>query len=211
MIRCIFNFTLVVLFVFQARVIYLIFVKNYRIPRKKSRLQHAKTLIILGSGGHTTEMLRIIAQLNWHNYSPRIYVYAHTDKISIAKVRQLERHKIDYKTFVIFRSREVCQSYFTSVWTTIVAILNSFSIMWRENPDLILCNGPGTCIPLCLVAFFFKIVFISNVKIVFIESFCRVKTYSLTGKILYYIADFVIVQWSNLSKPVYTRSIYISD
>ncbi|KAL0130443.1 hypothetical protein PUN28_002249 [Cardiocondyla obscurior] len=189
-----------------ARIFYLIFIKSKK-PIQRSYA--IKTMIILGSGGHTAEMLRIVKHLNIKNYSPRIYIHAQTDKLSVEKVKDLEGSNRDYKIVAIYRSREVLQSYFTSIWTTIFATLNSLPILWRENPELILCNGPGTCVPLCVTAFFFKVLFIAENITVFIESFCRVKTFSLTGKILYYLADYIIVQWAYLSKPKYKRSIFL--
>lgn len=188
-----------------ARACYLILVKSNK-PRKSCP---TKVLIILGSGGHTAEMLRIVKHLDIKNYTPRVYIHAQTDKLSAEKVRDLEGDNKDYKIMKIYRSREVRQSYLTSIWTTVLAILNCLPILWRENPELILCNGPGTCVPLCVIAFLFKVLFITENIIIFIESFCRVKTFSLTGKILYYLADHVIVQWAYLSKPVYSRSIFL--
>lgn len=168
-----------------------------------------KTVIILGSGGHTAEMLRIVERLDSKNYSPRVYVHAQTDKLSSEKVRDLEAGNKDYSTVEIYRSREVRQSYLTSIWSTVLATLDSIPILLRERPELILCNGPGTCVPLCVVAFLLKALCFSQTVVVFIESFCRVKTFSLTGKILYYLADYVIVQWGYLSQPVYSRSILL--
>ncbi|KAK2580279.1 hypothetical protein KPH14_012526 [Odynerus spinipes] len=150
------------------------------------------------SGGHTAEMMQIVKHMNYDNYTPRIYVCALTDKISTEKIKSLEGNRSDYKIIKITRSREVGQSYISSVWTTTLAILDSVSVLWFEKPELILCNGPGTCVPLCIIAFLFKIFFISDIITVFIESFCRVETFSLTGKILYYLVDHVIVQWPYL-------------
>lgn len=196
-----------VIFCIFARICYLIFAKRDQKPGKRSH--PAKTMIILGSGGHTAEMLRIVEYLNFENYSPRVYIYAQTDQLSAKKVRDLEDGNEDYKVVQIYRSREVRQSYLTSIWTTAFATLNCLPILWRESPELILCNGPGTCVPLCVVAFLFKALCITQSVIVFVESFCRVKSFSLTGKILYYLADHVIVQWAYLSKPTYSRSILI--
>lgn len=189
-----------------ARICHLIFIKRNN-PRESSR--PVKTMIILGSGGHTAEMLRIIKHLDLKNYSPRIYIHAQTDRLSRDKVKDLENGNRDYKTVEIYRSREVRQSYLTSVWTTTLSTLNCFPILWREAPELILCNGPGTCVPLCIVAFLFKVLFIRHSVVVFVESFCRVKTFSLSGKILYYLVDHIVVQWEYLSKPVYSRSVFL--
>lgn len=164
------------------------------------RSQPAKTLIILGSGGHTTEMLQIVRHLSFQRYSPRIYIHAETDKISVGKIDEVELGNDDHRVAKISRSREVGQSYLTSVLSTLVSFGDSIKIVWNEMPDLILCNGPGTCVPICVAAFILRLGFVKEMKIIFIESFCRVKTYSLTGKILYHIADSVIVQWPQLCK-----------
>ncbi|KAF8391125.1 hypothetical protein HHK36_023426 [Tetracentron sinense] len=57
----------------------------------------------------------------------------------------------------IYRSREVGQSYLTSVATTLIAMVHALWLMIKIRPQVILCNGPGTCIPLCVVAFLFKV------------------------------------------------------
>ncbi|KAJ0082689.1 hypothetical protein Patl1_10136 [Pistacia atlantica] len=52
----------------------------------------------------------------------------------------------------IYRSREVGQSYISSVWTTLLAIAHALWLMIRIRPQVVLCNGPGTCIPPCIKA-----------------------------------------------------------
>ena len=54
--------------------------------------------------------------------------------------------------YVIPRSREVGQSYCWSVLTTIKACLYAIPQAIWINPDLLLVNGPGTCLPLCIAA-----------------------------------------------------------
>jgi len=43
------------------------------------------------SGGHTAEMLRVLAALDKGCYKPRIYVYAHTDEFSASKAQDAEK------------------------------------------------------------------------------------------------------------------------
>ena len=43
-------------------------------------------------GGHTSEMLRLLAALNLQNYVPRHYIIADTDVMSEDKVRSFERN-----------------------------------------------------------------------------------------------------------------------
>lgn len=169
-------------------------------PRKRERKAlPSKTLIVLGSGGHTTEMLALVRELNRERYSPRVYVIASADVTSENKALELESSAGDFEVIRIHRSRAVGQSYVTSVLTTVQSTLQCIPILLRLRPDVILCNGPGTCVPICLVAFLLKLLFInSDSKIVFIESYCRVKTISLSGKILKYFVDAFIVQWPEL-------------
>lgn len=192
---------LIVCLIIIGRICFVMFFTHETKGRKSIRDKPLKTMIVLGSGGHTAEMIRILNYLSFENYSPRIYVYADTDLMSIEKVKYLEKNNIDYKIIKIRRSREVHQSYYTSIYNTIYATLESVPHLWRECPELLLCNGPGTCVPLCIIVFLFKVFCIAQSTIIFVESFCRVKTLSLTGKILYYIADYQIMQWPYLQKP----------
>ncbi|XP_076655047.1 ALG14, UDP-N-acetylglucosaminyltransferase subunit [Halictus rubicundus] len=191
------------------RICFVIF-RTFKTERTQiTSVDRVKTLIILGSGGHTAEMIRILSYLDFKNYSPRTYVHADTDMMSVEKVKELEKDNTDYRIIKIRRSREIRQSYYTSIYTTLCATLESIPLLWTERPHLLLCNGPGTCVPLCIIIFLFKVFFITQTTIVFIESFCRVHTLSLSGKILYYIADYLLVQWPSLSKPMYKKTIYV--
>lgn len=184
----------------------------YGIGKSPGKHKKVRVLAIAGSGGHTTEILRLLDSLSGH-YSPRFYVVANTDTMSKTLIKQLEdkTNSVDGKDYfikIITRSREVAQPWLSSVWTTFIAILQSFSIVWCCSPDLILCTGPGTCIPLCIVGMLFKFLGVCGSRIVFVESICRVDTLSLTGKILYHWADKVFVQWPELQQK-YPKSLYI--
>ncbi|XP_055370954.1 UDP-N-acetylglucosamine transferase subunit ALG14 homolog [Condylostylus longicornis] len=166
------------------------------------RNKPARTLIVLGSGGHTAEMVEIVKNLDKTKYTPRVYVVANTDKTSKNKIKNIEEALSDksFELYEIHRSREVKQNYFSSVFSTLLAILSAFPLIYKIQPDLVLCNGPGTCVPICLVAFLFRKMHIipKSCKIVFLESYCRVNTISLTGKILLHIVDMFVVQWPQL-------------
>lgn len=72
----------------------------------------------------------------------------------------------------------------------------------------VLCNGPGTCVPICVSALLLGILGIKKVIIVYVESICRVETLSLSGKILWHLSDYFIVQWPTL-KEKYPKSVYL--
>lgn len=65
--------------------------------------------------------------------------------------------------------------------------------------------------PLCFTAFALKILGVLNTKLLFVESFCRVEKLSLSGRLLYPIADKFIVQWPQLldDKLGYHRAEYL--
>lgn len=174
-----------------------------------------KTLVVLGSGGHTTEMLHLIKNLNPDRYGPIILVIAASDETSLNRVKAYPyplpiKNKKDLvgnnsnsnssQVFTIPRSREVGQSYSSSILTTAYSFFFAFWLVgFKVQPDLVLVNGPGTCIPIAYSAFFFRIIgWMVQTKIIFIESFCRVKSLSLTGKLLYPIADLFVVCWDQL-------------
>ncbi|XP_044003942.1 UDP-N-acetylglucosamine transferase subunit ALG14 homolog [Aphidius gifuensis] len=134
-----------IVLIILGRLFYFIYYERGQPVNDKSKT--IKTMIILGSGGHTTEMLRVVKYLNFNNYTPRVYVHADTDQMSENKISDIDNND-DVKVLKIPRSREVGQSYLSSISTTIIACLNSAVFLWFEKPNLILCNGPGTCVPI---------------------------------------------------------------
>ncbi|XP_018767735.2 UDP-N-acetylglucosamine transferase subunit ALG14 homolog isoform X1 [Serinus canaria] len=215
--------------------------------RRGRRTPPFSLLVVAGSGGHTTEILRLLSCLS-ESYSPRHYVLADSDKMSEAKIRSFEQKRAEtfsesqFSLDRIPRSREVRQSWTSSVLTTLYSILYSLPLTYKRKPDLsdlqvfsteewgalpeqrrpgsvlqvlqeaapclILCNGPGTCVPVCLSAFLLGLLRIKRTIIVYVESICRVETLSLSGKILYYFSDYFIVQWPDLKKK-YPKSVYL--
>mmetsp|Transcript_6376 Transcript_6376/g.17376 ORF Transcript_6376/g.17376 Transcript_6376/m.17376 type:complete len:238 (-) Transcript_6376:162-875(-) len=177
-----------------------------------------KTVVVLGSGGHTTEMLHMVQQLipsdtrnSTKHYDPIIYMIAETDTTSEQRLH-LHLRKSNHTNPTILRiprSREVGQSYASSIATTCWSLWKCLWIMASVRPQLILSNGPGTCLPICLAGFFWRLLGVSNTRIVFIESYCRVQTLSLTGRLLYPIADLFIVHWDFLRQK-YPRSHRVS-
>ena len=163
-------------------------------------------LVVLGSGGHTSEMLALVEGLDHDRFSKILWVYANTDKTSLPK---LERERSAAKkgllvnsnqsTRSIPRSREVGQNWLSSGVSTIFACWSAMKITFEFKPDLILLNGPGTCVPIALGGFLLKCLRWSHFpRIVFVESFCRVDSLSLTGRLLYPFVDRFVVQWSDL-------------
>lgn len=161
-----------------------------RSPRRHAPL---RTLVVLGSGGHTTEMRQLLSGLD-SKYSPVILVVAADDPLSVQKASNWFPAERQPAVERVRRSRAVGQDYLSSVWTTLIALIDAFLVVVRSDPDLVICNGPGTCVPVCVAAKLY-----SRSTVVFVESFCRVDSLSLTGRLLYFVADHFLVQWPSLT------------
>eukprot|EP01102_Stenamoeba_stenopodia_P020380 TRINITY_DN7902_c0_g1_i1.p1 TRINITY_DN7902_c0_g1~~TRINITY_DN7902_c0_g1_i1.p1 ORF type:complete len:378 (-),score=85.59 TRINITY_DN7902_c0_g1_i1:163-1296(-) len=204
--------------------------------RDKKQKKKIKTLVVLGSGGHTGEMFRLIRSIDREIFSPIVYCHASSDEMSRKKAvtfessknpnyvsnnsstkkKKVKEHELDGGlpskpeefVFAIPRSRKVHQSYFTSIFTTLYALLASLVLLLRCRPDFILCNGPGTCVPLLFLAFLLNALRIKRVKTMYVESIARVKSLSLSGKLLYRLVDHFVVQWAYLSER-YPKAQYL--
>lgn len=172
-------------------------------------------MVVLGSGGHTAEMLALTRQLDQGRFRPRCYVVAATDALGPIKAAASEQIQADAEDSVrlwsvrtLPRSREVGQSYVTSVWSTIRATGAAIKVVFEETPQVVLVNGPGTCIPICVAAVLLRLVG-RDCKVIYVESIARVTKLSLSGWLLYVsqLADVTFVQWPELQKR-YPRSVY---
>ena len=209
--------------------------KDEYISANASR-QQVKTMVILGSGGHTTEMIRLLQELDPNRYAPVVYVVADSDTTSIPRLQkyiseddeayirnnehQQQRHKRRWKgrnpvekrpcpsqielaeVFRLPRAREVHQSYFSSIFTTINSFTKTLVLVYKVQPELLLTNGPGTCVPVIYSIFLFRLLLLRqrSCKVIFVESLCRVQTLSMSGKLVYPIVDRFVVHWPYLKR-----------
>ncbi|XP_065877927.1 UDP-N-acetylglucosamine transferase subunit ALG14 [Euphorbia lathyris] len=212
------SLVIIISFVFIAIVRFIYVVYQTGKPLRPKSLKPMSTLVVLGSGGHTAEMINVLSALQKDKFMPRFYIAAATDNMSLQKARVLEdslidetgSHGVSAKFFQIYRSREVGQSYITSIGTTLIATAHALSLMIKIRPQVILCNGPGTCVPLCVIAFLFKVLGIRWSTVFYVESIARVRRLSLSGLLLYKlrIADQFYVQWPQLQTE-YPRVQYV--
>lgn len=196
---------------------------------KRCSNSQMQIFVFLGSGGHTGEMLRILENyqvklLNHNNNNDYnngkngnkgcILHVGYSDYASKIKFESFIKNKIDYKqapTTIRFyefsKAREVNSNLVRSIFTIIATLYTSLLHVLvirkslKNEPHLILLNGPGTC---CIIALWFKILEIFDFtnccpsNIVYVESLARINGLSLTGKILYYLSDMFVVQWPQL-------------
>lgn len=78
----------------------------------------------------------------------------------------------------------------------------SFAILKKERPDIIISTGVLAVVPLMFMG-----KFLFGAKIIYIESFAKNKTPTLTGRIVSHIANRMLVQWPGLLS-IYPKAVY---
>lgn len=92
------------------------------------------------------------------------------------------------------------EKYF--IWHMLINIVDSLKIFLNEKPDLIISTGVLATLPICLISK------IAGKKLIYIESFAKVTSATLSGKLLYKFADEFYVQWIQMLN-VYPKAIYL--
>ncbi|MCM1157449.1 MAG: UDP-N-acetylglucosamine transferase subunit ALG14 [Bacteroidales bacterium] len=88
------------------------------------------------------------------------------------------------------------------VFKFIILFFYSVKILIKEKPNIIISTGALVTVPICLIAKTF------GIKVIYIESFARIDDASLTGKIMYRIADLFLVQWEEMLK-IFPNAKYV--
>lgn len=86
-------------------------------------------------------------------------------------------------------------------WLLLVNLVEAWLILRREKPDVILSTGAGPAVPFAAVG---KLLGIPSV---FIESVTRIMRPSLTGRLMYYLADRFFYQGPSLQR-YFPKGIY---
>ena len=148
-----------------------------------------KVAIILGSGGHTRQMLWLVDRLgNKYNYS---YIIANTDKTS-------EKHiKIPGKVYRVYDTRlKTDTNLLKIIMKFIPSSLQAIQVLSKIKPDFIIGCGPAVSQHVLVLA---KYLF--GAKMIFFESWVRVKSKSIAGRQLYPFftnEDLFMTQWKPL-------------
>lgn len=78
------------------------------------------------------------------------------------------------------------------LWNFPFNISKSFKVYIKVKPDVIIATGAHTTVPICYIAKLF------GKKVIFIETFANITTKTLSGKLVYPIADLFLVQWPEM-------------
>ena len=90
----------------------------------------------------------------------------------------------------------------TFIIKLMINVAMSLGIYIKERPDIVICTGVLAMIPMCLITKIF------GGKLIYIESFAKVTSPTMTGKLLYKYADRFYIQWESL-REFYPKAIYL--
>jgi UDP-N-acetylglucosamine:LPS N-acetylglucosamine transferase len=76
----------------------------------------------------------------------------------------------------------------------ILNVFQSLFVFLKTRPDVIISTGAGVAIAICYIAKLFR------KKVIYIEDWCVVEQPSVTGRVVYPIADLFIIQREHLKK-----------
>ena len=143
-----------------------------------------KICLTASSGGHFNQIIKLLPILNKHEI------------FFITPATHMKRLLKKYKTY--FVSNPVRNPF-----KFVIHSFVSLSILLKERPNVVISTGAGLTVPVCFLA-----KFLLRSKIIFIESFSRIDSPSLTGKMVFPISDVFIVQWKRLLKFYGKKAIY---
>jgi beta-1,4-N-acetylglucosaminyltransferase len=186
------------------------------VPKLDSAIPRSyRLLCVLGSGGHTAEMVTLLADLFDSPTAPShvTYVTSATDDHSASKAARL--HLVcSEKTGVtaaaapasepvficIPRAREVGEGWISSARSALRCLLWAGPAVARARPDVVLVNGPGNAVVVVTAALILNAVGVLRARCVYVESVARTRSLSLSGRVLYHVAHRFLVQWPRLAR-----------
>jgi len=126
------------------------------------------------------------------------------------EIKLSEPHVPNCIILSIPRARNVHQSLMTTPFSSLLALLlctyhlTLRPLLYFRSPkfaDVLILNGPGTCFLLCIAVYINKFLGLQAPSIIYVETFARVRSLSLSGKLIRPFADRFVTQWPRPGIP----------
>jgi beta-1,4-N-acetylglucosaminyltransferase len=161
------------------------------VPNGKGEL--LRVLVVLGSGGHTAQMIRLVGMLSPdHEYA---YMVGLDDQLSETKITRKG------EIYRVHRARRHEDGLLKTVVKVLRLSFESLGVLRKAKPDAIINAGPGTAVPIAILGKIF------GKKIITLEDWSRVYSRSRSGRILYHFSDLFFVQWPEMVE-LYPKAVY---
>ena len=144
-----------------------------------------KVCFIASSGGHLEQLMML---------KPLMKKY---DSFIVTEKTNYSVSNLEFNTYYLHQVNRREKSF---VLRMMGNTLKTLKILISERPDVVISTGALATIPMCLFGKIF------GKKIIFIESFAKVNSQTLTGKLVYKFADRFYVQWEEM-KQFYPNAI----
>ena len=148
-----------------------------------------KVLFIASTGGHLNELFQLKPLFKKYNS----YIITEKTKSTLSL-----KNKYKNVSYLVYGTKD---HKFTYIFKFMYNCIKSMLLYIKIRPKVIVTTGTHTAVPMCYIGKLFKS------KIIFIETFANSQTKTLSGKLVYPIADTFIVQWEEMLK-LYPKAIY---
>lgn len=149
-----------------------------------------RVLFIASTGGHLDELMQLKDLFNEYNY----YIITEKTKSNI-NLKDKFPNKVSY---LIYGTKDKKLIY---PFKLIINCFISLFLYIKIRPKYIVTTGTHTAVPICYIGKIF------GSKIIFIETFANSETKTLSGRLIYPIANLFIVQWKSMLK-LYPKAVY---
>ena len=149
-----------------------------------------KVLFISSTGGHFSELLQLKPLFEKYDS----YIITEKDKTS-------ENYKNIYGKKFYYLPYGTRSKIFSYIFKYFYLCLKTIFLFFKIRPKYIVTTGTHTAVPMCYLGKLF------GSKIIFIETFANSKSKTLSGRMIYPIANLFIVQWQEMIK-LYPKAVY---
>ena len=148
-----------------------------------------KVLFISSTGGHLNELLQLVPI--FENYDSYLITEKTKSTVSL-------KNKFNKVNYLVYGTKDHILSYIIKF---LYNCIKSLILYIKIRPKVIITTGTHTAVAMCYIGRLF------GSKVIFIETFANRTSKTLSGRIVYPIANTFIVQWESMLE-LYPKAIY---
>ncbi len=149
-----------------------------------------KVLFISSTGGHLAELLQLKPMFKKYDFH-----------LVTEKTKSNEWLKEEYPGKVDYLIYGTKSHFWIYPFKLLINCFRSLFIFLKFKPKVVITTGAHTGGPMCCIAKIF------GAKVIYIETMANIHTKTLTGRLVYHIADLFVVQWESMLE-LYPKAKY---
>lgn len=155
-------------------------------------MMNKKVVFISSSGGHLEQLMNL--QMTMNQFDSYLITELNSSTQNL-------KNKFKSVFFLPFFSR---QNKLTFPFVFLKITFKTIKLLFKISPDVIVTTGAGMVVPFVIFGKLF------GKKVIYIETFSRIKTTTMSGRLCYKFSDVFIVQWEEVKK-YYPKSIFLGS